>query len=198
MIAYLDYLNPIIAYFIGAIPFGVILSQMFGNGKLQEEGSGNIGATNVFRTQGKMLGIATFLLDFAKSFGSCYFLQTDSPIVNLFVLAAPVIGHIFTVYLKFNGGKGVSAYLGVLCYLNFYLFLGAVLIWIVMFAVTKVSSVSGLTSVILSCVIFFFLERKNNLDFVNQLCVLIFLVAIIVIKHRENIKRLMEDRELKV
>lgn len=193
-----DCLNPIIAYFIGAIPFGLVLSQIFGDGDLREQGSGNIGATNVYRTQGKALGVATFILDFAKSFLACYLLMSDIPLINLLVLVAPVLGHMFTIYLKFKGGKGVAAYLGVLCYLNIYAFLGTLLVWGATFAVTKISSVSSLISTISSCIIFFFLKNEDNLEFVNQLYALIFLVAIIVVKHRENIKRLLDKSELKV
>ncbi len=193
-----DCLNPIIAYFIGAIPFGLVLSQMFGDGNLREQGSGNIGATNVYRTQGKALGVATFILDFAKSFLACYLLMSESPLINLLVIVAPVLGHMFTVYLKFKGGKGVAAYLGVLCYLNVYAFLGTLLVWAATFAITRISSISSLISTISSCIIFFFLKNKDNLEFVNQLYALIFLVAIIIVKHRENIKRLFNKSELKV
>jgi len=193
-----QYLFPLFAYLLGSIPFGLILSKFFGDGKLRESGSKNIGATNVMRTQGKTLGALTFFLDFAKGFLACYFLQTDHEIVNLLVVAAPVMGHMFPVWLKFKGGKGVATYFGILCALNVYVFLGAIIVWGLAFAISKTSSIAGLASVILSCVIFFFVQHESNSDFLNQFYVLMILVMVIVAKHHENIKRLITKSELKV
>lgn len=196
MISY--YLYPLYAYLIGSIPFGLIFSNIFGNGNLRESGSKNIGATNVLRTQGKFLGGMTFLFDFAKGFFACYLLQTDSDLINLLIIAAPVVGHIFPIWLKFKGGKGVATYFGVICALNIYVFLGTILIWSIIFIITKVSSIAGLSSVIASCVIFFFIKYKNHLDFINQLYVLIIIVMVIIVKHHDNIRRLIKKKELKI
>jgi glycerol-3-phosphate acyltransferase PlsY len=194
-----QYLYPVIAYFIGSIPFGLILSELFGKGNLRKLGSKNIGATNVLRTQGKWLGCLTFLLDFAKGVVACYFLQlqAENETVKLIIIAAPVIGHMFPIWLNFKGGKGIATYFGVLCALNASVFLMTVLVWLAVFSVWKISSISGLASVISSCAIFYYVKYTNHLDFVNQLCVLITVVVIIVAKHHENIRRLLNNNEFK-
>jgi glycerol-3-phosphate acyltransferase PlsY len=192
------YLYPVIAYFIGSIPFGLILSKIFGKSDPRTSGSKNIGATNVFRTQGKWLGRFTFLLDFAKGAAACYLLQTENEIVNLIIIAAPVIGHMFPIELKFKGGKGIATYFGVLCSLDAITFCLTAFVWVAVFFASKISSISGLASTISSCVIFCCVKYTNNLDFINQLCVLIALVIIIVAKHRENIRRLLRSNELKI
>lgn len=185
---------PIIGYLIGAIPFGLVLSTLFGNGKLREEGSKNIGATNVMRTQGKYLGISTFLLDFAKGFVVCYFLHTDSEIVNLMIVMSPVIGHLFSVWLKFRGGKGVATYFGILLAIDPMVCLCTVFIWCAVFFITKISSISGLSSVIASLFFYYFVGCRS----INELYILMILVTIIVVKHHENIIKLIQKREHKL
>ena len=197
-ISTLQYLYPVLAYLLGSVPFGLILSKLFGNGKLRESGSKNIGATNVMRTQGKVLGFLTFFLDFAKGAIAIYFFQPDHELVRLVVIAAPVAGHMFPVWLNFKGGKGIATYFGILCALNMYVFFATALVWSFVFAISKTSSIAGLTSVILSSVIFFFAEHKCNLVFFNQLCVLIVLIVVIIVKHHDNIKRLIKKNELKM
>lgn len=190
---------PVIAYLLGSIPFGLILSNIFGDGRLRESGSKNIGATNVLRTQGKFLGLCTLLLDFSKSFiPCCFFMHTDSEIVNLLVLAAPAIGHMFPIWLKFRGGKGVATYFGILGALDIHVFVGTVLAWVVIFAISRISSVACLSSILFSCGLFPYVRNQEHLEFFNQLCVLILLAAIIFVKHHENIKRLISNKEMKI
>lgn len=193
-----DFVCPFIAYLIGSIPFGLILSNVFGDGRLRERGSKNIGATNVLRTQGKFLGGLTLLLDFLKAFLPCYFLCTNSGISNVLTLAAPVIGHMFPVWLKFRGGKGVASYFGVLCALDFRTFLLTGVLWLVLFRKFRISSLACLLSVMLSCGIFACSKRLEHSDFFNQVCVLMLLAVFIIIKHHENIKRLLSGKELKL
>lgn len=176
-----------LAYLSGSIPFGLILSNLFGKGNLREMGSKNIGATNVVRTQGKTLGALTFLLDFLKTYLPCYFLKTDSHIINLLILAAPVLGHIFPVWLKFKGGKGIASYLALLLAIDPIVFLFTISCWLIGFAITKISAVAGLSSVILSVLAFFIKNLDSGLD---KTYVLIALVFIIIIRHHENIKKL--------
>ena len=201
------YFYPIIAYLLGSIPFGLILSNIFGNGQLRESGSKNIGATNVLRTQGKLLGLCTLLLDFSKAFVPCYFFantnsefaNTGSEIINLLVLAAPAIGHMFPIWLKFRGGKGVATYFGILGALDIYVFFGTVLAWVIIFAISRISSVACLSSILFSCGLFpYVMKNIRHLEFFNQLCVLILLAVIIFVKHHENIKRLISNKEMKI
>ncbi|MDR2107287.1 MAG: glycerol-3-phosphate 1-O-acyltransferase PlsY [Holosporaceae bacterium] len=186
------YFYPLLAYISGSIPFGLILSELFGKGKLREKGSKNIGATNVIRTQGKILGLLTFLLDFLKGLIPCYFLKTDNEILNLLILAAPVIGHIFPIWLKFKGGKGIAAYFGILYALNPFVCLSTAFIWVTMFAVTKISAAAGLLSITAGLAIFCYAGISLCLNFINQLYVLMGLVVLIFLKHTENIKRLIK------
>ncbi|MDR2781728.1 MAG: glycerol-3-phosphate 1-O-acyltransferase PlsY [Holosporaceae bacterium] len=186
---------PVIAYFLGSIPFGLILSHLFGDGKIMEKGSRNIGATNAMRTQGKVIGVSTFLLDFSKGFVACFFLKTESESLNLLILAAPVIGHMFSIWLKFRGGKGIATYFGVLAALNPLVCFGTVLVWRVMFFITKTSAAAGLLSVTSSLVIFNHARISLCLDFVNHMYVLMALVVLIFIKHHENIKRFIKNEQ---
>lgn len=177
----------LLAYLSGSIPFGLILSNLFGKGNLREMGSKNIGATNVVRTQGKTLGALTFLLDFLKTFLPCHFLKTDSHIINLLILAAPVLGHIFPVWLRFKGGKGIASYFALLLAIDPIVFLFTISCWLMAFAITKISAIAGLSSVILSVLAFIIKNINSGLD---KTYVLIPLVLIIIMRHHENIKKL--------
>lgn len=192
------YLYPLIAYLSGSIPFGLILSKLFGDGKIREVGSKNIGATNVFRTQGKLLGVLTLILDFSKAFLPCCFLKTDCEFSNLLILAAPAIGHIFPTWLRFKGGKGVATYFGMFCALDAYACLIAAMIWAFMFFIFRISSIACLISIVCSCGIFAYIKYLKHLEFFNQMCVLIILTVFIIAKHHENIKRLLNNKELKI
>lgn len=191
-------LYPLIAFLLGSIPFGLILSILFGDGKLREKGSKNIGATNVLRTQGKLLGALTLLFDFSKAFLPCYFLKTDNELANVLILAAPTMGHMFSPWLKFKGGKGVASYLGTLGALDIYTLLITAVVWIGIFLACRISSVACLLSVALSCGVFFIIKSYKHLAFFNEVCVLIMLAVFIIFKHRENIKRLLSGGELKL
>ncbi|MDR0753701.1 MAG: glycerol-3-phosphate 1-O-acyltransferase PlsY [Holosporaceae bacterium] len=183
---------PILAYLAGSVPFGLIISKIFGDGKLHERGSKNIGATNAFRTQGKVIGMLTLLLDFLKGFVPCYFFKTESDCLNLLILIAPVIGHIFPIWLKFKGGKGIAAYFGVLCALSQIVCYGTALIWAATFFITRISAVASLVSIVSSLIIFNYARIALCLNFINQSYALMGLVILIIVKHKENIKRLMK------
>ena len=137
-----QYLYPLLAYFLGSIPFGLIFSELFGSGGLREKGSKNIGSTNVLRTQGKLLGAMTLVCDFSKAFIPCYFFDAGDLVCNLLILVAPTIGHMFPIWLKFKGGKGVATFLGTIGAISWAVLLGAGLIWGAVFAACRISSVS--------------------------------------------------------
>lgn len=197
--------NIILAYFIGSVPFGLILSKLFGNNNLQKVGSKNIGATNVFRTQGKFLGILTFLLDFAKGFFGCaiysmfplFFDEVPQNDQYIFVILClmPIIGHMFPVWLKWNGGKGISTYLGVLMFMDPRICILSIIVWLIVFSIFKVSSLAGI-----SCTLFSFLAVIIDEWFVYNNKMLITLVSaiLIIIKHKDNIFRLISGNELSV
>jgi glycerol-3-phosphate acyltransferase PlsY len=180
---------------LGSIPFGVIFSNILGNGKLRETGSKNIGATNAFRTQGKIVGTLTFIMDFLKGFVPYYFLETENGILNSFILAAPIIGHMFPIWLKFKGGKGIATYFGGLCALSPLVGFYTIFIWVVVFSILRISAAAGLISVTTSLIIFDYARTALCWDFVNQLYALIGLVVLIFVKHNENIKRFIEKRK---
>ena len=185
----------ILAYLLGSIPFGLLLSEAFGNGKLRESGSKNIGATNVLRTQGKFLGFLTFLLDFLKGALACWLLFTEDINTNLFIIAAPVIGHMFPIWLKFKGGKGIATYFGVLLAIDPIVFFSTVSVWILVFLAMRISSLAGILSSASSLLMYSVLKYISHQEIMPVIAVLSALVIIILIKHKANIIRLLKNEE---
>ena len=188
-----QYLYPLLAYLLGSIPFGLIYSELWGSGGLREKGSGNIGSTNVLRTQGKLLGALTLICDFLKAFIPCYFFDANNPISNLLILVAPTIGHMFPIWLKFNGGKGVATFLGTIGAISWAMLLVTGLIWGAVFLACRISSVSCLISV--SCSLFIYRYIQNDIFIMGAL---IFLVILIFIRHKDNLIRLHNNQEKKI
>lgn len=189
----IQYLYPLFAYLLGSVPFGLILSNLFGNGKLRNSGSKNIGTTNVMRTQGKTLGILTFLLDFGKGATAVYLLHANNMWLNIIIAVAPVVGHIFPVWLKFKGGKGIATYFGILLPLSPATLIATLTVWIFGFVVSKISAVGGMISVISSLFVFYFFEARREQFSMNMLYVLAILVAVIIFRHKENIQKLLKQ-----
>lgn len=188
-----QYLYPLLAYLFGSIPFGLIFSELFGPGGLREKGSGNIGSTNVLRTQGKLLGAMTLVCDFSKAFIPCYFFDSGDLVCNLLILIAPTIGHMFPIWLKFKGGKGVATFLGTIGAISWFVLLGAALIWGAVFLACRISSVSCLIAV--SSCLLLYRYVQNNVFIMGSL---IFLVILIFIKHKDNLIRLHNNQEKKI
>ncbi len=188
-----QYLYPLFAYLLGSIPFGLIFSELFGSGGLREKGSGNIGSTNVLRTQGKLLGAMTLVCDFSKAFIPCYFFDSSDLICNLLILVAPTIGHMFSIWLKFKGGKGVATFLGTIGAISWAVLLGAVLVWGTVFVACRISSVSCLIAVSSSLLIYRYIQND-----IFIMSVLIFLVILIFIKHKDNLIRLHNNQEKRI
>lgn len=212
IVAQNPFISLLLAYLLGSIPFGVILTRIFGKGNLQKMGSGNIGATNVVRTQGKLLGFSTFFLDFIKGIIACEFLRTGNATIDLLLPAMPVFGHVFPVWLKFKGGKGVATYFGVflsVCFhflsdylsddlyiclgVAFMMFLATIFTWGFMFAITKTAGIASVVSSCFSLVVFYAVGDSWSLDYINKLCVLIAMVALIVAKHKTNIQNFCKE-----
>ena len=181
-----------LGYLLGSVPFGLILTNLFGEGNLRSIGSGNIGATNVLRTGNKGLAAATLLLDGAKGFLAVWLAW------RLFAFAAPlaglgaVLGHCFPVWLKFKGGKGVATTLGVSLGLAWQVGLAYALAWLAMLAVTRISSLSGMTAAVGAPV------AAWALGFTGLVPALAAIAVLVIWLHRENIARLRAGTEPKV
>ena len=185
------YLLIVGSYLIGSVPFGYILTKFFLNKDIRKIGSGNIGATNVLRTGNKIIGYATLLLDVLKAVLPIIFIKINYP-EYVFISALSVfIGHVFPVWLKFRGGKGVATYVGILCCINIYLGISFGLVWLITFLIFKYSSLSSLIASFSIPIINFYIFNDEIVFFFIIMFVLIFYT------HRENIKRLLNRTESK-
>jgi acyl-phosphate glycerol 3-phosphate acyltransferase len=181
-----------VGYLLGSIPFGLVLTRLAGKGDVRDIGSGNIGATNVLRTGSKVLAAATLVLDCLKATAAILLVRRLWPDFENFAAAGALIGHLYPVWLKFRGGKGVATLLGVLIPL---MPLGAVvyaIVWLGLFFLIRISSVAGIAAAISAPV--------SAILFGDQLRFPMFLgFALLVIwKHRENIARLKAGTEPRV
>ena len=180
------------SYFLGSIPFGLILTKLFLREDIRKIGSGNIGATNVLRTGKKFLAILTLMLDVIKGFLTVY---ATSIYFNDFVYLAALIcfiGHIYPVWLKFKGGKGVAVYLGTIIFISFKCAIIFGLVWIITLFIYKYSSLSSIISALF---VFIYSVFLNN--FSLSLYVIIAFI-IMIYTHKENIMRLRNKTENKI
>ena len=180
----------ITSYLVGSIPFGFILTKIFLKKDIRDIGSGNIGATNALRTGNKSLGYGTLLLDVLKAIIPVIYTKLNYPdyifITSMFVF----LGHVFPLWLKFKGGKGVAPYVGILFSINLIYGIVFVSIWIITFLISKYSSLASLiASFTIPIYLLFF--NNENLIFFSIMFVLIFYT------HRENVKRLKNNEENK-
>lgn len=181
----------VLSYILGSIPFSLIITKIKGI-NLREVGSGNIGATNVARTENKFLAVLTLLLDSFKGFIAIYiaqqFFDNDLWIYASAILA--VLGHMFPIWLRFNGGKGVATTLGILIALNIPLASVFVFIWLIVFFTFRYSSLASLTAAVITVVASFFFQK--------ELFLALLIVAILIfLKHHRNITNLLQSRERK-
>lgn len=181
-----------LGYLLGSIPFGLVLTRLTGKGDIRAIGSGNIGATNVLRTGSKGLAAATLILDALKGTAAVLLAARFLPGQELAAAGAAMIGHLYPVWLKFRGGKGVATYLGVLIPLYpeaAALYAG---LWITLLLTVKISSVAGLTAALSAPVLAAFQDRQELLMLLAGLTLLVFW------KHRENIVRIRAGTEPRV
>jgi glycerol-3-phosphate acyltransferase PlsY len=180
-------------YFCGSIPFGLLLTRMAGTADLRGIGSGNIGATNVLRTGRKDLAAATLLLDALKGAAAVLIVAYGEPgIAPLFAAAGAFLGHVFPVWLKFRGGKGVATFLGTLLALDWRCGLIFIAAWLLAAAVTRYSSVGALVASALTPVALFLFHRVDAAIFYTLLAALLWFM------HRGNILRLAEGVETQI
>lgn len=180
------------SYFLGSIPFGLVLTKIFLKKDIRNIGSGNIGTTNVLRTGKKSLAIATLVLDLLKGYFSVIVTLTYFENLTSYSALICLVGHIFPIWLKFKGGKGVAAYLGVILALSYKFFLVFGVSWLILSFLFRFASLSSIVS---SLIIFIYAYFFNDSNY--SLILFIFLV-IIIYTHRENIVRLKNSKENKI
>ena len=180
------------SYFLGSIPFGFILTKIFLKQDIREIGSGNIGATNVLRTGNKLLAILTLVLDFLK--GYMTIIITLKYFNDLILLSALIclLGHIFSIWLKFKGGEGVATYLGILLALSVNYFLIFIIVWVSILLILRYSSLSSILATFGIFIYEYFFLENNILSF------LFISFIIILYAHRSNILKLINKTETKV
>ena len=179
-----------VSYLCGSIPFGFLLTKFFLKRDIRKMGSGNIGATNVLRTGNKLIGYSTLTLDILKAIVPLIIIKFNLP-EFIFVSSLSIfLGHVFPVWLKFKGGKGVATYVGMLFCINYILGFVFIISWFIVFILSKYSSLSSMIAS-LSIPIFCFFIYNENFYFFTMMFILVFLT------HRENIKRLINNTESK-
>jgi glycerol-3-phosphate acyltransferase PlsY len=188
----MDYLAVGIAsYLMGSIPFGLILTKIFLKKDIREIGSGNIGATNALRTGNKLIGYSTLILDIAKAIIPVIYVKINySDLIYIASLCA-FLGHVFPIWLKFKGGKGVATYVGILFSINIILGFIFVASWLFIFLLSKYSSLSSIIGSISIPIYILIAGQINDAIFFAIMFILIFFT------HRENIKRLKNKEESK-
>ena len=180
------------SYFLGSIPFGLILTKIFLKQDIRKVGSGNIGTTNVLRTGNKFLAISTLILDLLKGYVSIlitlFFFESLTSFAGLICF----IGHIFPIWLKFKGGKGVATYLGVILAFSYKFFLIFSISWLTLSLLFRIASLSSMISALIIFIYAYFYESN-----IYALILFIFFV-IILYTHKENIVRLKDSKENKI
>tara|TARA_A100001388_G_scaffold225415_1_gene176485 strand:+ start:272 stop:847 length:576 start_codon:yes stop_codon:yes gene_type:complete len=185
------YLILLISYLIGSIPFGFLLTKIFLKKDIREIGSGNIGATNALRTGNKLIGYSTLVLDIGKAVTLLIIIKFNFSEYLFTSSIAVFLGHVFPIWLKFKGGKGVATYVGILFCINIYLAVIFIIVWFVVFIISKYSSLASMIASLFVPLSSYFLFNDINYYFY------IILFLLILITHRENIKRLKNNTESK-
>ena len=180
------------AYIVGSIPFGVVISRIFGTQDPRKSGSGNIGFTNTFHLSGKKIGILTLIGDMGKGclVGGIAGTIFNDNLWGLIGLFAVIIGHIFPVFLRFQGGKGVATGIGGIIGIDFVLGVILVIIWIMAFGLWKYSSGGALIAFTFCPIIGWLMGKK-----IEFIVFSIILSGLIILKHKRNIQRLMDGTE---
>jgi glycerol-3-phosphate acyltransferase PlsY len=181
----------VLAYLVGAIPFGLVVGKLFYGVDVRRHGSGNVGTTNVFRVLGKKAGVAVLVCDMLKGFVPAALAATlFDPWFAIFIAAAPVVGHIYSIFLKGRGGKGIATGAGVVLALVPVVFAVCLVVWILLLVTTRYVSVASLTAAVLVPVLTIALREPLPYEIAGVL------VAVIVWwAHRGNIRRLLGGEE---
>ena len=185
------FLIGIISYLMGSIPFGFILTKIFLKKDIREIGSGNIGATNALRTGNKTIGYSTLVLDILKAVAPVIYVKIFYQDFLYIASLCTFLGHVFPIWLKFKGGKGVATYVGILFAINIYFGIIFTISWFITFFISKYSSLSSLVGAASIPIYLLILTQFDQGIFFTIMFVLIFFT------HRENIKRLKNKEETK-
>ena len=185
------FLIGIISYLMGSIPFGLLLTKIFLKKDIREIGSGNIGATNVLRAGNKTIGYITLILDILKAVAPVIYVKIFYQDFLYIASLCAFLGHVFPIWLKFKGGKGVATYVGILFAINIYFGIIFTISWFITFFISKYSSLSSLVGAASIPIYLLILTQFDQGIFFTIMFVLIFFT------HRENIKRLKNKEETK-
>ena len=185
------FLAVLVSYIMGSIPFGYILTKIFLKKDIREIGSGNIGATNALRTGNKSIAYLTLTLDVLKAVIPLLFIKINYPdLIHVSALSI-FIGHVFPIWMKFKGGKGVATYVGILFCLNLNLGVLFIFSWLIIFFISKYSSLGSILSSLI-IPIFIFFNSNYEIEYF-----FIIMFVFILYTHRENVKRLINKEESK-
>ncbi len=185
------FLAVLVSYIMGSIPFGYILTKIFLKKDIREIGSGNIGATNALRTGNKPIGYLTLTLDVLKAVIPVLFIKINYPdLIHVSALSL-FIGHVFPIWMKFKGGKGVATYVGILFCLSLNLGILFIFSWLIIFFISKYSSLGSILSSLI-IPIFIFFNSNYEIEYF-----FIIMFVFILYTHRENVKRLINKEESK-
>jgi glycerol-3-phosphate acyltransferase PlsY len=178
------------SYLLGSIPFGFILTKIFLKKDIRDVGSGNIGATNALRTGNKLIGYTTLALDISKAILAVLYVKFNYPDYIFIAALSAFLGHVFPIWLKFKGGKGVATYVGILFSINIVFGLIFILSWIITFIFSKYSSLSSLIASLIVPIYLLVFDNYNSLFFM-------IMFVLILYTHKENVKRLKNKEETK-
>ena len=181
-----------VGYLLGSIPFGLLLTRLAGKGDIRDIGSGNIGATNVLRTGSKGLAAATLVLDALKGAVAVLIAQRFWPDAANFAAAGALIGHLYPVWLRFQGGKGVATLLGILVPLFWQAAAIYAIVWLGLLLVLRISSLAGMSAAASAPI------TAAVLGEVPLFPLLLGFAVLIIWKHRENIRRLLKGEDPRV
>ena len=188
----------LISYLIGSIPFAYILTKLLGFGDIRNIGSGNVGSTNVLRTGNKILAFIVLLLDILKGFLPLIilktYLPTNTPEITIYSIASlTILGHLFPIWLKFKGGKGVATYIGYIFATNYIFGLVFIFSWLIIALIKRYSSLASIISLIILPLTVYAIHYNKSINLILSLISLV-----IIIKHYSNILRLFNKTENKI